>query len=224
MRRPPFRRVDLPSSGASPASLLSVPCSSVVHVFERLTLHETTGAFQTAQLASTVAALYRLDSSVDDAERIDQLRLLEELKAAAAAAQARVAAAFRASQEAAQRSAGVREADVGMGVAAQVALAKRESPARARRYLGWAAILVGELPHTHRALAKGKVTEWRAMLVARETGWLSREHRSTVDATLAGQLEHLGDREVEARVREMAYALDPHGYVARTTRASATGG
>lgn len=45
----------------------------------------------------------RLDDHVEDAERIDQIRLLEELKSAAAAAQARVTARFVASQKAAQR-------------------------------------------------------------------------------------------------------------------------
>lgn len=202
--------------------VLSVVASSVVLMFEldgkRIA---DAAAVSTAQLASTVAALRHLDASVDDAERIDQLRLLEELKAAAAAAQASVTAAFRNSQEEAQRAAGARTADVGKGVAAQVALAKRESPARARRYLGWASILVDELPHTHAALARGETSEWRAMVVARETGWLSREHRSTVDATLAGQLQQLGDRETEARVREIAYRLDPHGYVARSAKAEA---
>jgi hypothetical protein len=203
-------------------AVLSVVAPSVVHMFEVEIRYGTpAAALATTQLASTVAALRHLDASVDDAERIDQIRLLEELKSAAAAAQARVTAAFRNSQEATQKSAGVRKADIGKGVAAQVALAKRQSPARAGRYLGWARILVDELPHTHAALADGKTTEWRAMVVARETGWLSREHRSTVDATLAGQLQQLGDRETEARVREIAYRLDPHGYVARSAKAEA---
>ena len=42
-----------------------------------------------------------------DAERIDLIRALEELKGAAAAAQARVTVAFDASQRRAQRDAGV---------------------------------------------------------------------------------------------------------------------
>lgn len=81
-----------------------------------------------------------------DVERVDQLRLLEELKAAAAAAQMRVAVDFDASQRAGQREAGLREARVGAGIADQIALATRQSPARARRFLGLAKVVIAECP------------------------------------------------------------------------------
>src|SRR4051794_9727878 len=116
----------------------------------------------TGDLASVVDALSRVEIGVDDAERIDHIRLLERLKSAAAAAQARVATAFAASQKAAQVGAGTPAKDIGKGVAAQVGLAKRESPARASRYVGWATILTTELPHTFAALQAGSITEWRA--------------------------------------------------------------
>ena len=102
------------------------------------------------------------------------------------------------------------------GIASQVALARRVSPFHAQRYVGWSTILTSELPQTLTALQAGKVSEWRAMLVARETAWLSREHRAQVDAELAPRLEHLGDRKVEAEARKLGYRLDPHGYLART--------
>ena len=181
----------------------------------------TTAQVTTAQLRVMVGGLSHLDAGVDDAERVDQIRLLEELKAAAAAAQARVTVAFTASQKAAHRAGGVPEQQVGRGVASQVALAKRESPARARRYVGWAGILVAELPCTFRALRDGRITEWRAQLVARETAWLSREHRAEVDAALAPELESWGDRQVEAEAKKAAYRLDPHGYLARIRGAEA---
>ncbi|WP_148571977.1 HNH endonuclease [Nocardioides caldifontis] len=173
----------------------------------------------TAQLAEVVGALARLDTSVDDAERIDQIRLLEELKSAAAAAQARVTTAFVTSQEAAQRHAGVPAKDVGKGVVAQVALAKRESPARTRRYVGWSRVLTNELPRTFTALSEGRISEWRAQIVARETAWLSREHRETIDEELAPHLEGWGDRRIESETKKRAYRLDPHGYLARCRRA-----
>ena len=57
-----------------------------------------------------VAAMARnlgcMDRGVSDAERVEQIRALEELKAAAAAAQALVTADFAASQQAAQVAAG----------------------------------------------------------------------------------------------------------------------
>ena len=53
-------------------------------------------AGSSALTAATVndwrAALAGMDRAVSDAERVDQIRALEELKAAAAAAQARVSA------------------------------------------------------------------------------------------------------------------------------------
>ena len=169
----------------------------------------------TGRLAALVAGLGRLDASVDDAERVEQIRLLEQLKAAAAAAQARVTAGFVTSQRATQRAAGMPAQQVGRGIAAQVGLARRESPARANRYTGWAQLLVAELPATLAALQAGQTSEWRAMIVARETGWLSREHRAAVDTALADQLGRLGDHQVEAETKKLAYRLDPHGYLAR---------
>jgi hypothetical protein len=153
--------------------------------------------------------------------RIDRIRLLEELKSAAAAAQAQETVAFVASQKGAQVEAGVRAMDVGKGIGAQVALAKRESPARGRRYVGWAAILTTELPLTFAELRAGRISEWQAQIVARETGWLSAEHRGRVDDELAPRLERLGDRETEAEAKRWAYRLDPHGFLARQARAEA---
>ncbi|HEX3334824.1 MAG TPA: DUF222 domain-containing protein [Jatrophihabitans sp.] len=166
-------------------------------------------------LAGLVATLADLDQDVHDSVRVDRIRLLEVLKSAAAAAQAKEVAAFAASQRAEQGALGVPVDRIGRGVAAQVGLARRISPFQARRYLGWANILTSELPNTFAALQGGRVSEWRAMIVARETAWLSRADRVTVDAQLADQLETLGDRRVEAEAKKLAYRLDPQGYLGR---------
>jgi hypothetical protein len=110
---------------------------------------------------------------------------------------------------------------VGRGVAGQVALALRCSPHRAQRYVGWAVVLTSELPGTFAALQRGVIGEWRALIVARETIWLSREHRAQVDRELAGRLEGLGDKGVEAAAKRIGYRLDPHGFVARARAADA---
>ena len=104
---------------------------------------------------------------------------------------------------------------VGRGIAAQVGLARRESPARAQRYLGWSKILVTRAARHPGGLAAGEITEWRAQIVARETAWLSALHRRVVDEEVAPHLESWGDRQVEAEVKKRAYRLDPHGYLAR---------
>ena len=109
----------------------------------------------------------------DDAERVEQIRALEELKAAASAAQARVSADLYASVSAARAARGVPAAERGRGVAAQVALARRESPSRGSRHLGLARALTAEMPHTLAALTAGRLSEWRATLLVRETACLS---------------------------------------------------
>ena len=171
-------------------------------------------------LSSAIAALGRLEQRVDDATRIDRIRLLEELKAAAAAAQAKETAAFAASQRAAQAAAGVPKTQLGRGVATQVGLARRISPHAAARYVGWASILTRDLPRTFEALRSGRTNEWRALLVARETVFLSAEHRAIVDEELAPRLEQLGDKRTEAGARKIAYRLDPRGFVNRSRAAA----
>ena len=165
-----------------------------------------------------------LGRGLDDADRIDLIRALEELTCAAAAAQAVVSADFDASQRAHQASRGVPAAGRGRGVAAQIALARRESPHRAQQHLGLAKILRAELPETMRAFRAGRITEWKATLVARETACLRREDRAAVDAELAGnpdRIEAMGDGEVVTEARRLAYRLDPSSFVERRRRAEA---
>ncbi len=158
----------------------------------------------------------------DDGEGVEALSALERVKAAAAAAQARIAVDLDVSQRRVQAGAGVRARDLGTGVAAQVALARRDSPARGARHLGLAHALVEELPHTLAALERGETSEWRATLVARETACLSRRDRGVVDAELAarpGGLGRLGDRAVACEARRIAYRLDPVAFTDRAARA-----
>ena len=62
------------------------------------------------------------------------------------------------------------------------------------------------------------------MLLARETACLSRADRAEVDRRVAGDpdvLEAMGDGEIVARAREVAYELDPVSFVERRRRAEA---
>ncbi|MCC9145741.1 MULTISPECIES: HNH endonuclease signature motif containing protein [unclassified Arthrobacter] len=158
----------------------------------------------------------------EDSELIDRIRILEELKAAASAAQARAAAQFDASQRRKQANAGVRREDLGRGVASQIALARRESPHRGGRLLGFAKVLTTEMPCTFHALAQGKINEWRATLLVRETACLSVEDRRRVDQEVAGNpevLETLGDRQIISRARSASYRLDPQAAIKRAAKA-----
>ena len=158
---------------------------------------------------------------------IDQLRDLEDLKSAAAGLQARIAVAFDAAQRRAQAAAGVPADERGKGVGAQIALARRESPARGSRLLGLARALVTEMPRTLAALNAGELNEWRATLLVRETACLSAADRCAVDEQLAadtGAFAGAGDRAIIAAARAAAYRLDPVSVANRARNAVPTGG
>ncbi|GAA3309915.1 HNH endonuclease [Arthrobacter ramosus] len=159
----------------------------------------------------------------DCALLIDQLRGLEDLKSAAAAAQARIAVAFDAAQRSADAAAGVPAEEQGRGVAAQVALARRESPARGSRLHGLAKALVTEMPHTLAALDTGRLNEWRATLLVKETACLSAEDRCAVDEELAadtGVFDGAGDKAIIAAARTAAYPRDPRSVTQRASHAA----
>ncbi|PNI09336.1 HNH endonuclease [Arthrobacter sp. AFG7.2] len=148
---------------------------------------------------------------------IDQLRALEDLKSLASARQAEIAVAFELSRRREQAAAGGRADELGAGVGAEIALARRESPARGGRLLGLAKALATEMPHTLAALQSGQLNEWRATLIVKETTCLSAEDRCAVDEEIAadtGTLAGAGDRAVIAAVRAAAYRRDP-GSVAK---------
>ena len=79
-----------------------------------------------------------------------------------------------------------------------------------------------ELPHTWAAWRTGRITEWKATIVARETACLSLADRLTVDEVVAqdaAALEAMGERELAgACLREVA-RLDAAALVARRRRA-----
>ena len=171
------------------------------------------------EFISELALLDGRGDGVDDAARAPLISVLESLKAAAAAAQARVSMAFDQSQREAQRGVGIAREKVGAGIAEQVALARRESPTLGSRHLGLARALVTEMPHTMAALTAGELSEWRATLIARATAVLSTEQRREVDARLAGRLSGLSDKQVAAAAHALAYELDPRTVVERHTYA-----
>jgi hypothetical protein len=83
-------------------------------------------------------------------------------------------------------------------------------------------VLVHEMPHTLAALTEGRLSEWRATLLVRETACLSREDRARVDEELVAdpaRLAGLGDRRVAAEARRLAYRLDPSAALARARKA-----
>ena len=161
-------------------------------------------------------------TSMSDAGRVELIGALEDLANASRACQAVVTAELDTSQRAEQARAGVAVGQQGRGVAAQVALARRESPHRGGQHLGLARVLTREMPHTLAAFRQGRVSEWRTMLMARETACLELAERRAVDAEVAGApaaFAALGDRQVVVACQRLAARLDQKAVVARRRRA-----
>lgn len=167
-------------------------------------------------------SLTMIDPAADQSALIERIAELERLKSAAAAGQARAAAALDRARRAAEAEEGVPAARRGRGVANEVALARRDSPARGSRHLGFAKALVNEMPHTLAALECGMLSEWRATLIVRESACLEVEDRRALDAELCGDpagLDGMGDARVAAAAKAIAYRLDPHAVVDRAAKA-----
>jgi hypothetical protein len=166
-----------------------------------------------------------------DAHRIDLLRQLEEIKGAAAAAQARITVQFEASQLAQQDAHGVSRKMRGRGIADQVALARGCPASQGARHLGFAKAMA-EMPHTMALLTRGSVDEWTATVLVRETAVLSVEDRQSIDErlcalsvdTATGEIAEprvlgLTPRRVEGAARALANELDPSAAVCRAAKA-----
>jgi hypothetical protein len=172
----------------------------------------------------SLSAALESPSGLDDADRIDALRALEQLACVVSAAQAHLSAELDTSVRETHAAMGVPAARRGRGVAAQVAWARRESPHAGQRHLGLAKVVTTELPATWRAWRSGRITEWKATLIARETACLSRDDRLAVDLAVAGdaeRLEAMGLRELVGKLQAEACLLDPASVVARRRQAEA---
>ncbi len=175
-----------------------------------------------SELQSQVERVRDLVVAGDDAGLVEQISLLEDLKRAASAAQARVTAAFTASQRATQIEQGVPSKRAHRGVAEQVALARKESPHRGGRFVGLATALVREMPNTMAALTAGRISEWGATCLVRETAVLTASDRREVDRRLIPMLADatVGDNALAAAAKGIAQELDAAAAVRRAARAT----
>jgi hypothetical protein len=187
----------------------------IEHMFESSTSEV---ALEAGQIEAWVEQLAS-DSGPEDGEaRVETLRALERLSCAVSGLQAEITAQLDDSVREAEAERGVSQARQGRGVAAEVALARRESHHRGRQHVGLARILADEMPCTRHALRRGVITEWKATILVRETACLSLGDRQTVDSRLAGdarRLERMGDRELEGAARSLAAELDAAACVLR---------
>jgi uncharacterized protein DUF222 len=171
-----------------------------------------------AHMFDTVA----VDLDADEATLVDVIAELERVKSVAAAGQVRLTAALDVKRRAREAAEGVPAAQRGRGLAGEIALARRDSPNRGGRHLGFARALVYEMPHTLAALEAGVLSEWRATLIVRESACLSVRDRAQLDAEMCAdptKLEGMGDKKIEAEAKKIAYRLDPHAFVERAAKA-----
>lgn len=173
-------------------------------------------------MRETVVSGAASPSGLDAGPLVDVIGELETLARAVSAAQAALAAELDRLLVREQAEAGVPADQQGQGVGQVVALARRESPHRGRRHLSLARIVPVELPHTWAAWQAGRIDEWTATVIARETACLPLAHRLAVDEEVAGDPEHLerlSARQLLARLRRGAERLDPAACVARRRQA-----
>ncbi|MFC8302789.1 HNH endonuclease [Specibacter sp. NPDC057265] len=154
---------------------------------------------------------------------IDVVGVLEKAKNAMAAAQAQVQALFVAQQRLVQARDGVPHRKLGQGIAQQLALARCESPHRGRQLCELSEVLVREMPCSMQAFSEGRLSEYRATVMAAETVFLSRTDRARVDEDMCGpasNIESRGTGELRASVRKASYALDPESFIKRHQKAA----
>ncbi len=166
--------------------------------------------------------LLAINEAAPQSALIDGIAALERLKATAAARQARLAAALDSARRRQEKDAGIPAERRGRGVATEIALARRDSPARGGRHLGFAKALVNEMPYTLAALECGALSEWRATILVRESACLDVEDRRRLDTELCAdvkELDGMGDAALAAAAKATAYRLDPQAVVDRAAHA-----
>jgi hypothetical protein len=85
-------------------------------------------------------------------------------------------------------------------------------------------VLRTELPHTRAAFRAGRIDGFKTILIARETSWLSAEHRALVGEQLCADPEVVGGlspRQLVGRLQKASAALDLAGFAKRRRRAEA---
>lgn len=168
------------------------------------------------QVLAELAATVEDGTPVADADRIDRIGRLEKLRSVTAALQVAESVRFAKSQVAEQLAVDVHPDRIGRGIAEQIGLVCRISPATAARRLSTARALWYELPDTYTQLSVGELSERVAETVVTETRHLNSEIRHQVDAQLAAmRISEMGFKAAAACVRKTAYEADRQGYLER---------
>lgn len=152
--------------------------------------------------------LSELPPATTEEEAIDRITALEELTAAGAAAQARETLTFDMLRRNREAEDGVASKKQGLGVGAEVGLARKVSRYRGDGLLKFSRTLLMDLPHTYAAMKGGDISEEKARVVAKESDWLPREKKHELDERMAERLPEVGVRRLGNEVRALAQKLD----------------
>src|SRR5699024_7999820 len=112
-----------------------------------------TGAARVAQVRAMLDVLDPYDTSAESTPRLQQIAQLQNTLAALAAQETADGEALRHEEEAAR---GVPKSRRGHGFAAEIGLARGQSPARGSKHVGVARCLVQDMPKTFNSLALGQ--------------------------------------------------------------------
>ncbi len=186
-------------------------------------MYESRVAPPTESLERIIATVQQLPAELDDPATVALIAQLERLKAACCAAQAIVSAAMLTRSVTADggRKVPRGEAAVRRNVAAEVALARRESPAAGQKLLRMADMLATDLPSVTRALRDGETSEYRVALLTQELSVLERADRRVADQLLAPSLARLGNLGTLNKAKAIAAELDVAAVVRRNSKALA---
>src|SRR5699024_2902592 len=140
---------------------------------------------------------------------IDQIRLLNQHQGMIEAAQALAATeleTMRLEREAREK---VPKSQRGKGLGAEIALARRETPARGKRCLEMARALAKDMPHPRAALTQGQLPEEHAQASVEEPSVLSSNHRKAVDDAVKDRPGLAGPKDLANEARAHPQRLDP---------------
>ncbi|AZT99855.1 MAG: DUF222 domain-containing protein [Brevibacterium linens] len=165
------------------------------------------------------AFLRALDPGETEAETLERITALEELKSAVAAAQAKEAVAFETLRIERDRLNRVPALDCGKRAGDEVGLAKKVSPGSGRRFLSTAHSIVTGMPNTFKALAGGEISEDKARIMVDETAVLVAADRRTVDTRMKRSLGPSGLRSLRAEVRALSAEMDAEAAAKRAAKA-----
>ena len=148
-----------------------------------------------------------------EAACIDQIRLLEDIKSAAAWAQVIATEEFRHRRNQAEADAGIKLEQRARGIGSEIGLARKVSPQQGSAAVRTAHTLTTDMPHALAALSDGRLSEYTVGLVVKETSHLDPAGKTAIDRHMAPRYGKTGSRRLAGEVRALAQQADPVAYM-----------